>query len=384
MRHFIAFLITASLCVACTEPSAQGAYGPPTSVDNGNYAAARRPMPANTQRVQRVQVIDANGFDRPTAAAYGLIPVGWRAQGGVQWGQQYSCTNGFNYNWSATSPDGLQSVAIMPMTRWDTNNYGAGSSLIGCPRNSATSARQYLESIVAQSKVPARPIDYRPRPDLARAFSYLNTQTPSAMGEMRTWVDSGDLLFAYQDQGRDMRGVMTVTIVFSLMRTAGVNPGQTMDILSGASFPGFAATAPNGQLNLGMVEAIRQSFMPNPQWQAQISKHNAVIAQVGHDEVAKQSRILAETNDYVSALRSQVAANRASSEDRISRGRGDEIRGVQRFDDGNAPGGQVELSAYYNNAWRLNDGSYVLTDSPNFDPWRDLGLAGQRLDPSRQ
>ena len=108
-------------------------------------------------------------------------------------------------------------------------------------------------------------------------------------------------------------------------------------MISGSVFPGFAATAPNGQLNLGVAEAIR----------------------------------------------SQVQANRERGEDRIAHGRGDEIRGAQRFDDNNAPGGQVELSAYYNNAWRLNDGSYILTDSPNFEPWRDIGLEGQRLQPSQ-
>jgi hypothetical protein len=32
----------------------------------------------------------------------------------------------------------------------------------------------------------------------------------------------------------------------------------------------------------------------------------------------------------------------------------------------------VQLSNLYDNAWRLNDGSYVLSNNVNFEPYRDL------------
>ena len=31
-------------------------------------------------------------------------------------------------------------------------------------------------------------------------------------------------------------------------------------------------------------------------------------------------------------------------------------------------------------AWRLNDGSYVLSNDATFEPWRDLGVEGHRLE----
>jgi hypothetical protein len=40
-------------------------------------------------------------------------------------------------------------------------------------------------------------------------------------------------------------------------------------------------------------------------------------------------------------------------------------------------GGVVELPQYCQHAWQLRDGSYVLTDDPNFDPGRDIGMAGK-------
>ena len=56
------------------------------------------------------------------------------------------------------------------------------------------------------------------------------------------------------------------------------------------------------------------------------------------------------------------------------------IRGNETYNDANAAGGQVELSNLYDHAWRLNDGSYVLSNDASFEPWRDLGLEGKRLE----
>jgi hypothetical protein len=199
------------------------------------------------------------------------------------------------------------------------------------------------------------------------------------MGEMRTWVEAGEALFSYSQQGREMSGVAVATAVFSLSRMAGPGRGQTMDALTGFVFPGFAATAPKGQLNLQVAEAIRQSFVPNPAWQAAIADHNLRIARGAAQEIAKRARIISEYNDYVSLIRKEVSDTRAASDERRQREFGEVIRGNQNYDDANAPGGRVELSNLYDHAWRLNDGSYVLSNDAGFDPWKDLGVEGRRL-----
>jgi hypothetical protein len=336
---------------------------------------------ANAIHVQRAQIVDNNGFGQPIAATFVMIPVGWRTQGGVQWGQQFTCTNGYNFNWLAASPDGTQTVGVMPMERWSASNFG-GSPMLGCPAAPYSSIQQYLQSVAGRFPA-ARPLDFRPRPDMAREFNYLNMQTPMPMGELSTNVQAGQLLFAYNDRGRDMRGVVAAVAVFSLSRMAGISPGQTMDSLTGASFPVYVATAPNGQLNLRLVEAIRQTFRPNPQWQLLIAQHNGAIAEQERRELTKRSRIWAETNDYIAALRADTQAARDQSNERILRGRSDAIKGVVTYDDPDAATGRVELSSYFDNAWRLNDGSYALSEDPSFEPFRDLGLAGRKLEPTR-
>lgn len=359
------------LCLACCGAQASA-------------AVADRSLPTSAVRVQRVAIMDTNGFEKPFAATFGLIPAGWRAQGGVQWGSQYACTNGYNVNWSAISPDGTRTLGVLPLMKWEANNYGGTSSSSGCPSWSMTTVRQFLESLVRQLPYGARPLDFRPRADLVSGYAHLNTRTPTPMGETRTWIESGDMLFAYQDKGRDMRGLVNAAVFFTMMRTnTGLGNGQTMDAVTGGTLSGFVATAPNGQLNLAQTEAIRQSFIPNPAWLARIARHNTAIAQTAAVEAQKQGQMIAETNDYISALRAQVQANRDRSSAYIARERGEVIRGVETYADTYAPGGTVELSGYYNNAWRLNDGSYVLSDDRSFDPWRDLGLAGQRLEPTR-
>lgn len=42
------------------------------------------------------------------------------------------------------------------------------------------------------------------------------------------------------------------------------------------------------------------------------------------------------------------------------------IREVETWNDGS--NGRVELTSGYDHAWSRGDGSYVLTNSPNFDP----------------
>jgi hypothetical protein len=59
------------------------------------------------------------------------------------------------------------------------------------------------------------------------------------------------------------------------------------------------------------------------------------------------------------------------------------MRNVETFVDADAPGGTREFNAAYDNAWRLRDGSYLLSTDRNFDPWQELQIEGRRLAPLR-
>lgn len=337
-------------------------------------------QPTGMMRFDRAVILDAVGFEQPMAASTMFIPHGWQTTGGVEWGQQYACTNGYNFNWMAVSPDGSTSITVLPQFKWESNNYGAPASTPGCSSAPYTNVQAYLQALVQRWRPGARLLDFRRRTDLERQFAQLNVAQPSPMGELRTWVEAGELLFAFEQQGRDMRGSVAVAVIFSLSRTnTGIGSG-VMESLSAMALPAYGVIAPNGQLNLAYYEALRQTIKTNPQWEQRLSNHNMAIARVSLEEGAKRAAMIAKNNDEISRIREQAWNSYNESSDRRAREFGELIRGVETYSDVNAPGGTVELSHNYDNAWRLNDGSYVLSNDVNFNPARDLGLDGQRLE----
>ena len=276
---------------------------------------------------------------------------------------------------------GFSSIAILPSERWESNNYGAPASTPGCPLAPYTSVRQYLESLVQRARPGSRVLDFRVRQDLQEQFAHLNSVTPMTAGDMRTWVDAGEILITFSDRGRDMRGTIAAVAVFTLTRS-NYGTGQ-MDALGAYTFPAYAVTAPNGQLDMAFFEAVRRSIKPNPQWEQRINNHNATIGRIAIEESRKRAEIISRSYDEISRIRQEAWDSYQESSDRRAREFGEAIRGVETYDDGDAPGGTVELSHMYDHAWRLSDGTYVLTNDANFDPRQELQVDGRRLEATR-
>lgn len=339
----------------------------------------------NMVRLVPQVILDATGFAEPMAAASIFVPYGWKTEGGVLWARDFMCTNGYNFLWTATAPDRSMSIGIAPQTRWEMNTSGTPATQPGCELLQIQSARQYLQMKVQKEVPGARILDYRDRPDLVREVGIEASRTPMPAGELRRWGEGGEVLFAFNENGRDMRGSLSAAVQFDHMisdysQVTGGMPGSRNEFLSAVAYPGWVAKAPNGQFNFSFFEALRKSIKPNPQWGKAITGHNARIAQVALVESKRRAAMINDTNAYISKLRQDTWNAQQESADRRAREFGELIRGVETYQDEWGPGGQRELSGHYNNAWRLNDGTYVLTDDPNFDPWRDLQLEGKKLE----
>lgn len=332
-------------------------------------------------RFERAVIVDASGFEQPLAASTLFLPLGWRSQGGVFWSQQFMCTNGYNFNWAALSPDGSMSVAVLPQARWESNNYGAPPSTPGCKPAPYTDVRSYLHALAQQWKPGARVMDFRRRPDIEAELASFNKRTPMPLGEVRNWAEAGEVLIAYSDGGRDMRASVAAAVLFTLTITdAGTG---RMQALTGYALPGYGATAPKGQMNFAFFEAIRQSIKPSPTWSKRIANHNLQIGRVALEESRKRAAIIAQSNAEISRIREEAWNAYQESADRRAREFGKVLRGVETYADRDAPGGTVDLSHRYNHAWRMNDGTYVLTNDASFEPYRDLGMEGRRLEVAR-
>lgn len=375
------------------QPAAE--FDRPKDAGAANIRAER--APGSYMRFDRGVIVDSTGFAEPTAVASLFIPYGWRTQGGVFWGQQFMCTNGYNFEWSATAPDGLSGVAVVPHTKWENNDYGAAATTPGCSSAPYSSVREYLQALAPQARPGAQVIEYRDRPDILKAVGGGGVQrTPMPMGESRLWTEAGEVTISFEQNGRPMRAVLAAAVNFSAMISdyssmyandptiQGAPIGQTrMSTLSAYANPGWFAYGPADSFNPALFEAIRSSIRPNPQWAAKIANHNAQIGRVAIEEGRKRAAMIAESNAEISRIRQEVWDNQQESADRRAREFGEMIKGVETYADADAPGGQVELSHFYNNAWRLNDGTYVLSNDAGFDPWQDLQVEGKKLEAVR-
>ena len=255
------------------------------------------------------------------------------------------CTNGYNFLWTATSPDGASSINVLPQERWETNNVNGQPSTPGCQSAPYTTTRQYLESVVQRWRPGARVLDYRVREDLQREYAQLNRSTPMPMGEARSWAEAGEILFAFNQSGADMRGSIAAVVMFSQTRMSSGAGMPVMEYRSGFALPAYGVTAPNGQLNLQFFEAIRRSIKPNPQWEQRLNGHNAAIAQVALEESRKRAQIIAQSNADIAKIREETWNTQQESADRRAREFGELMRGVETYDDANAagrPGGAFE------------------------------------------
>lgn len=409
-------IATLLLCLAaCGQQDSVSSDDANTHADNPFFAGATAQMPPQprhnsapvdpgrlppgTIALQRAVISDP-GVIAQGPALSALVPAGWRTEGGIV-SPQSSCSEPYLVNWMAMSPDGNSGLAIFPTDVWQWSTYPIQSP---CPNQTLRSVREFLQAKVAQAFPGARPLDYRNRPDFSRSAeeqAQRLQQMAHGMGltQMRVYAEGGELLFAFNRNGVDMRGVMGVTAKFQ----GGVVPnpldGSAMESFTGYTLGTFLAFAPEGQLNFDLIEATRRSILPDPRWlhslferQGQIGRANAqatselaaiIVAggaeatrrniaafeQIARNSVKNSQQSVAISEAGVAAAHnSGVSYSNESTESRMQRERIEGIRGVETYHDP-VDGNQVQLDANYEHAWRVNgQEAYILTRDPNFNP----------------
>lgn len=350
-------------------------------------------LPDGALRVQVAQMVDRQGFEKPMPALTMLVPAGWRTQGDVEWKVGAGCQRPYQPRLEAVAPDGLGAIVLAPGEGWGANSFGPVGQ--GCPQAPHADAQQYLQAWVQRHRPGAQWLDYRLRPDRSREGQ--RTDFPGG-GQMRSRVETGQALIGYEVQGRPVREALAVSISFfqSTIPMVGRAPMQTV---MGESFGVLAWRAPAGTLDLRQFDAVWQTLRAEPEWKsridagmAQMARENAEtqakIAQIRRDmnaetmaHIRRRGEIMANTRAEVSAIYSGIHRDRSASQDRMHADTVRTIREVDVYRGSSGPA--VELPHHYKNHWKLNDGSYVLTDSATFDPGRDLGVQGERLQLAR-
>lgn len=346
----------------------------------GAKAASGAPagLPADAMRLTPSAIVDWTGFEQPMVAATLFVPYDWTAQGGIVWGNQYMCTNGYAYAWSALAPDQSAGVGVLPQQRWEYNATGQPLKA-GCPMGTIDSVEGYLQALLQQVQPDARVLKTYRRNDLERDLAALNTQRDTGFQYEENQVQAGEMIVEYSENGRRMRGLMTAAIVITYMRSGGSQYGAAVEHWVGYALPSYVAFAEADKFDPAFFEGVRRSFTPDPRWEQAISGHNLNISRIEARGAMERAKITSQTYEDIREMSQASWERQQKSADYRAREFSEYIRDVETYDDPQSALGQVELDSGYDHAWRLDDGTYVLTNDHSFNPVAATGQFGEQL-----
>ncbi|MEM1434303.1 MAG: hypothetical protein AAGG11_09635, partial [Pseudomonadota bacterium] len=193
-------------------------------------------------------------------------------------------------------------------------------------------------------------------------------------------VSSGQLFLAFTDErGRRMRGSIIATLLITYIRTGGGAYGATVESWTGFAAPAFASWGLAERYDPRVFEGLRKSYVENPPWLQLIGAHNARMSQIEINGIMQRAAITNAANQEINRIIQDTWQNQQQSSDYRAREFIEYLRDVETYADAGAPGGTVELSSFYDQAWKLEDGTYVLTSDPSFNPYQTFGIDGQQL-----
>ncbi|MFA7540930.1 MAG: hypothetical protein WCZ02_02395 [Lysobacterales bacterium] len=343
---------------------AQGIFFDPQAMPAHSRQPAQ-PSPPDIGQLQRVDIVDQTGFGRPLPMFSMELPRGWQHQHRVDWDKSTYCPfNGPRVVVNADSPDGLYGITILPGMGWQVSSRTVAANF-ACPPAGMNMPRDYLEQIAGQLRPGMRVLSFRERPDLLNPAATIPEY-------------GGELLIAYSVQGVDMRESLIATINHTTLSGGG--------LLAVASVT-MAVRAPDGQLDFGFIQQVTGSLQPGEDWNRLFGEWSAGQIRAWHEGrmsaiamagEADRHRINMDTIAEVGRLNTETFNNRMASNERTNNAFIDTIREVQPWRDPGS-GRQVDLPMHYSHAWQLSDGRHFLTNDSNFEPYRDLGIAGERM-----
>ncbi len=355
-------------------------------------ADAAEDAAAEPLHLRLVKVMDVTGFGQPMVAATLLLPSDWRVESGVRWTTELGCPqNAVQLSLKASSPDGRLGFEVFPDFAWawyddpTVQQYARQAEQLygarGCELLPPFDAAAYLQHVfLPRWRAGSTLADIGRVEELAEAMrvDYEALVGPSPGGVQTEFDAALATLETPRAGGTDSEWVLASVIhtAAALPMASSVWTGtlQTAASYKSAAVAQFAARAPQGELerHVRLFEAIWRSFRLDPRWDAARLQFWQAIARIEHQGAQDRLRIMEQSRREIGAIVDQTYASRQASLDRQFERRSQALRGVETFVDP-ATDTRVELSHGYQDAWTNGLGDYVLSDSPGFDPGRELG-----------
>ena len=340
--------------------------------------------------LRRVSIIDPTGFGRPMEAASILLPKDWKVESQIVWTGDIGCPrNGIKLSLKAQSPDGKLGFEVFPEYVWNWvddpqarahTNPLAAFGIKGCDVLPPYDAAGYLQNLfLPYWRAGSTLVGIGHVPELAQAMQMeFMAKSGGQPSPIRTDFDVALATI----ETLDAAGADEEWVLASLMRTVAYLPmltgmGTFGNQMSGnytmAAVNQFAARAPKGHLekNERLFEVIYRSFRVNPVWGFAVAQHFQNLDRINLKGIQDRQRIIQQSQQEISAMIEQGYQGRQAIMDRNMEKQIQALRGVESYIDPTTQT-RIELTSGYPGAWTNGLGDYVLSDSPGFNPAREL------------
>lgn len=342
--------------------------------------------------LQRVRLMDPHGFGKPAEAASFLLPKGWRLAGGIQWRVGHPCMNeSVAAQWTASSPDGTLELRGFPVRSWQwhddqqvvqdmmRNQQGIMKACdIMPPYDAEAFVREHmLQELGGASIVSAEP-----------ATALVRTMEEQAQRNLSAVQQAGITNAAFRPSATKVHlrwpDGNEGTLLCSVDQTIFMMPNYLHGGMSGtyqcqSNFRLLVRYPPGARVEAERIMGTAiASTRINPAWQQAVARVFSNVAAVERSEAAKRAGLWRDAQNHTSDLQRRTWEDGEASRDRLNTEWGQVIRGVDEWTDPN--GSSIELSAGYNEAWSRADGTYLLSNDPNFDPRVVLQEDWQRME----
>lgn len=385
MIHAPSLILTCfALLASCSDN-----MGQPMGNDPGEFALEQAQQPGKPVEgkdyviLERRRFLDEMGFDRPVEAFSMLFPKNWRTEGGVRWKGVGECRGEIvQMSVKATSPDGQIQFEAPPVRSfgWASDQMMmqammAGAQAGGCAVNQPFTAEQYLQGY-AQQDLGASASEIRgDEARTARARQMDEQANAIAMqygnnSQQSTTFATGRLAWPDGTEGFIETGVTNIITQQPDMFNGGVSTFSTTSVFY-TTITRFPSDRKDEALR--MLKLFTSSHRMNPVWQQAKDNFLTQLGNVEHAGRMERIRLMGEQSQAYAKAQSEASDQRMRSweQQQTSQDASHErfvktIREVETWNDGT--NGRVELTSGYDHAWSRGDGSYILSNSPNFDP----------------
>lgn len=402
-----AFILAATALLACSSSSGPSVETIASGRTEGGDDQQPRYMEGKDYVVlERVRFMDAQGFERPAEAFSILLPKGWTHEGGVAWKGLNECRGEMiAASWRVGSPDGAISFSVLPSHSWASASDGMMMQNLqmqaqqgGCEVGGPMDAASYLRDVMAPRELQGATItEVKENSEVAREMERMAASTKAAFeqwGGQAQLMPSAVIARLKWTDGSEGIALVSVLNVISVMQNA--YTGEMQQLTNSNASERSIMRFPKDRRDEAerVLATIKSSYHTNPQWKEAVEGYFAQLRdhqdRMHHQRMAaidQRTAAMTRAHDQRMAdIQAQGAANTArynermgamdqqmrnweqqqSSQDRQHTQFVKAIREVETWSDGS--NGRVELSSGFSHAWSRGDGTYLLSNSPNFDP----------------